>query len=348
MIGHTFAQDMDASALHAELLRKGIRVDTDGSNLIIDAPRNSMPPELVEEVRQRKSEIIRIIKAQEASWIVPIRPNGDRPPLFCIHGFAGSVFFYRHVSRHLHPSQPVYGLQSGILDGKPVKERTVEEVAAHYLAEVCAIEPKGPYLLVAHCAGGYIAFEMAQQLVKQGKSVAFLGLLDVIPPTVRPDYSRHFSFRTRLERVNADGGLLAVLRWAPSAVWSGIYRRVYPRRKSRFDKVVGDICARFDLQVPTWARENYSKRTYEDMIMRYNPQVYNGKVTLVRGLETQEMDLGADLGWRDIAMAGVDEYEVPFSHVDMVTDVDTGAPHLAAFLEERLAGIRRPADQLAS
>jgi thioesterase domain-containing protein len=52
------------------------------------------------------------------------------------------------------------------------------------------VQPAGPYGLAGYCFGGVVAFEMAQQLARQGEPVAVLALLDLTPadfPTlVRP------------------------------------------------------------------------------------------------------------------------------------------------------------------
>jgi len=49
------------------------------------------------------------------SWssLVPIQPNGDKPPLFCIHGAGGNVLNYHKLSHHLGSNQPLYGLGVG-------------------------------------------------------------------------------------------------------------------------------------------------------------------------------------------------------------------------------------------
>jgi thioesterase domain-containing protein len=55
----------------------------------------------------------------------------------------------------------------------------VEDLAAAYLEEIRTIQPSGPYVLGGHCFGGLVAFEMSQQLLRQGESVALLAIMDV-------------------------------------------------------------------------------------------------------------------------------------------------------------------------
>ena len=50
------------------------------------------------------------------SAIVPLRINGSKPPLFCLHAGGGHVFFYRKLAEQLGNDQPVYALQNlGVL-----------------------------------------------------------------------------------------------------------------------------------------------------------------------------------------------------------------------------------------
>ena len=67
------------------------------------------------------------------SLIVPIQPNGDRPPLFLVHGAGGDVMWgYANLAQHLGTDQPVYGIQARATDA-PDKFATLEEMAADYI-----------------------------------------------------------------------------------------------------------------------------------------------------------------------------------------------------------------------
>jgi thioesterase domain-containing protein len=62
------------------------------------------------------------------------------------------------------------------------------ELAAHHLRTLRRWQPRGPYLLAGHSSGGRVAFEMAQQLERQGETVARLVILDTNAPD--PDQDR--------------------------------------------------------------------------------------------------------------------------------------------------------------
>ncbi|PZU94472.1 MAG: non-ribosomal peptide synthetase [Pseudanabaena sp.] len=114
------------------------------------------------------------------SWhyLVPLKPNGTNPPFFCIHEGFGEVFVYRNLVKHLNANQPFYGLQAQGLDGKHPPLNRIEQMAANYLKEIRGLQPEGPYYLGGFCAGGVVAYEMAQQLHAQGQEVALLALMD--------------------------------------------------------------------------------------------------------------------------------------------------------------------------
>jgi thioesterase domain-containing protein len=51
-------------------------------------------------------------------------------------------------------------------------------MATSYLKEIRSLQPEGPYYLGGFCAGGVVAYEIAQQLYNQGEEVALLALMD--------------------------------------------------------------------------------------------------------------------------------------------------------------------------
>jgi len=115
------------------------------------------------------------------SSLVPLQPQGSKPPLFLIHGWGGSVLELLALARLLPPDQPCYGIQAVGLDGRAARHTTVEEMAAHYVTEIVSFQPRGQIYLGAYCMGGVIAFETARQLQQQGRRVALLALVDTYP-----------------------------------------------------------------------------------------------------------------------------------------------------------------------
>jgi amino acid adenylation domain-containing protein len=121
------------------------------------------------------------------SWspLVTVQPNGSKQPFFCIPGGGGNVLYLYELARHLGTDQPFYGLQSVGLDGQSKPYTRVEDMAARYIKEIQTVQPEGPYFLGGHSFGGPVAFEMSQQLQKQGHEVALLAILDTTAPLSR-------------------------------------------------------------------------------------------------------------------------------------------------------------------
>lgn len=135
-------------------------------------------------VQQQQSDKIAydIATAQDKSYsmgcLIPLKPEGQKTPLFLIHPIGGTVFWYIPMVKYFDPDRPLYAIQDPGIDNDSVPFENVEELAAFYIQVVQKIQPQGPYLLGGSSAGGNISVEMACQLKNKGESVAFVGLLD--------------------------------------------------------------------------------------------------------------------------------------------------------------------------
>ena len=110
--------------------------------------------------------------------LTPLREGGSQTPLFCFHGMGGHTAIFLALARELSPGRPVYGLQALGLDPGQQPHDRIETMAAFYLNELRALQPRGPYLLAGWSMGGLIALEAAQQLIAAGETVAMAALLD--------------------------------------------------------------------------------------------------------------------------------------------------------------------------
>ncbi|MBD8487635.1 amino acid adenylation domain-containing protein [Echinicola sp. CAU 1574] len=110
--------------------------------------------------------------------LTPIKPSGSLPPLYLIHGINANITNYFNLVDHVSPEQPLFGLQAKGLDGAEKPIFGIENIAAHYINEILEHNPKGPYLLGGYSFGGYVAYEMARQLINMNKEVSHLILFD--------------------------------------------------------------------------------------------------------------------------------------------------------------------------
>ncbi|MCA2206556.1 non-ribosomal peptide synthetase [Nocardia rosealba] len=110
--------------------------------------------------------------------LLPIRPGGDRPALFCVHSSSGMSWSYLGLAEQLRPGRPIYGLQAPDLSGREPSARSIEEFAHRYVREIRAVHPTGPYHLLGWSFGGLIAHAMAVELAAAGERVGVVALLD--------------------------------------------------------------------------------------------------------------------------------------------------------------------------
>jgi amino acid adenylation domain-containing protein len=113
--------------------------------------------------------------------VLPIRPSGDLPPLFCIHSGLGLSLPYLGLAEHLDPRRPVYGIQAPHIGTAVPLHTDLTELAAEYLGHIREVQPEGPYHLFGWSFGGLMAHELAVQLEAEGDEVAYLAAVDSFP-----------------------------------------------------------------------------------------------------------------------------------------------------------------------
>ncbi|WP_017326782.1 non-ribosomal peptide synthetase [Synechococcus sp. PCC 7336] len=113
---------------------------------------------------------------------VGMNTDGISQPLYwCLQGFRE----LKQLARYLGTDRPVYGMRSGH-HAMQYTDSNIAALATHYVREILAVQPKGPYLIGGNCQGGRIAFEIAQQLWQRGQAIALLALLEVPKPKQYP------------------------------------------------------------------------------------------------------------------------------------------------------------------
>ncbi|MFD1468693.1 amino acid adenylation domain-containing protein [Hymenobacter caeli] len=135
---------------------------------------------LFEHPTVEKIALMLAMDSKFITWdsLVPIKPQGNKTPLYIVHGAGLNVLIFNGLARNMQPDQPVYGLQAQGLNGVDEPFKTVEQMAAHYIAAILQKDPVGPYALAGYSFGGIIAFEMTKQLKALGKKVKVLIAFD--------------------------------------------------------------------------------------------------------------------------------------------------------------------------
>ncbi|MBD2040987.1 non-ribosomal peptide synthetase [Microcoleus sp. FACHB-672] len=248
--------------------------------------------------------------------LVPIQPNGSKTPLFCIHAIGGNVLSYQGVAAYLSKDQPVYGLQARGVDAQQTPHTRVEDMASDYIKEIRTVQPEGPYLLAGHSLGGIIAFEMAQQLVRGGHKVGLVAVFDTFSPLAfgkgTPPKSYQFDIhRLNLSRLNRKDKVLYItdrVYWKIEGFIQKIWKKVY--------KLTGRT-------LPDPLPEHFKKIEIANRVAatNYVPQIYPGRVTLLRAIERPTTKYYEPLlGWGEIAAAGVEVQEIPGHHKTIILE----------------------------
>jgi amino acid adenylation domain-containing protein len=113
--------------------------------------------------------------------LLPIRPTGSSPALFCMHPSGGFSWPYSRLIRHIPSDHPIYGLQARNLTEPDMLPETLEEMAADYMRLIREAQPVGPYNLLGWSFGGLVAYAIATQLQAAGQEVGLVALLDSYP-----------------------------------------------------------------------------------------------------------------------------------------------------------------------
>ncbi|WP_194792051.1 amino acid adenylation domain-containing protein [Pseudomonas sp. UFMG81] len=112
--------------------------------------------------------------------LVPLRQTGERQPLFLVHPMGGNILSYLRMLPHLPADQPFYALQASGVDAGSQPIPSVEAQAAFYIQAMRRVQPHGPYLIGGWSYGGFVAFEIANQLIQAGEQVSNVLVLDTM------------------------------------------------------------------------------------------------------------------------------------------------------------------------
>jgi len=247
--------------------------------------------------------------------LVPIQPEGNRPPFFCVHGVGSNTLNYRVFVSPLGMHQPLYGLQAKGLDGISEPLRSIEEMASHYIQEIRRIQPTGPYYLGGASFGGTVALEMAQQLQQQGEEIAFLVLFDTQGPTKL--IKQNFQRRTNRQKTIY---YLKSLLNTPLNQWSS---KLSGKFSYYSHNIRCQLCRVQKKTIPHHLRYVYLERINLAAWYRYQEKYYNGKITLFRAKDTNDKTYSPAHGWQGMA-TDLKIIEIPGKHSTFIEQPEVG------------------------
>ena len=288
-------------------------------------------------------QLTRLMSRQEwsAQWksLVAIQPAGSKPPFFCVHAHDGGVLFWRDLARHLGSDQPLYALQAQGLNGRQPPHNRIDEMAAHYIKEIRALQPEGPYFIGGHCIGGLIAFEMAQQLHTQGERVGLLALFDSYAPrknwSARSSMLHRYRYKAiRLFEMTVSLHVSNLLILEPKERLSYV--------KGKFNKALYKLYMGLgSAWVPAARHRQNILKAGSRASRNYDPKIYPGKIALFRATNLGGgIEHDPQMGWGRLAGGGLETHVIPGYHAHIVLEprVRVLAEKLTACLERGQAG----------
>ncbi len=267
---------------------------------------------------------------QTRAWspLLPIQPNGEKLPFFCIHGFGGGVIDYKSLADLLEPDRPFIGISALGRENGQSPHGTIEEMAAYYIEAMRVKQPAGPYHLGGYCYGGIVAYEMAHQLHGQGEEVALLAIFE----GYAIGYDEAWQ---QLLQPRAIGHFLTNFpHWLKASIEQGSLRN---RIGSLFEKsaaettvdkirdwnsaeaidAVQQLIDQDASQLPAAHRKLFV--THAQAINTYDPPAYEGKVDLFR-VKAMSALRATDptMGWGNLALGGVAVHKIDGAHFNIL------------------------------
>ena len=246
--------------------------------------------------------------------LVPIKPEGNKPPLYIVHGSGLTVLVFSNLAKGMDPDQPVYGLQARGLNGEEPFDK-MEDIAAYYVSEIINHNPDGPYCLAGYSFGGIVAFEMAKHLNAMGKTVKLLAIFD----TNADNSDYYLPTKTRINRKikrQFPKMLFVVKSFRSYPKQTLMYQYRYFRNKFRaLMEMTGMINKEQAEEEQLTVYANRIHQAHHKAFCNYRMAPYDGIVHLFRVKKRlYYVDDPEFLGWKPYALKGIKVHDIPGDH----------------------------------
>lgn len=273
------------------------------------------------------------------SPFLKIKDGTDFPPIVIAHGLSGTVQV-SELAQHIETQHPIFGVQAKGVDGREEPFDRVEDMADFYLSVLDDIQSQDPYVLIGYSFGGLVALEMAQRLLKSGKRVALLVMLDAFPhPRFMP-----LPWRVRLfgKRMLIHGEHMRQMSFVGAADYftKGIKRRLHLARPLGDSEGLPEM-SRLNLQEAALRRVN--EKAYH-AYANYQPRYYPAKINFVTTQDKTFFPGDPSSIWADLS-AELEVEVIPGNHLNIVT---TEFHALAAVLTRYIQSINPSSIEVAT
>ncbi len=204
-------------------------------------------------------------------------------------------------------------------------------MAAHYINEIRSVQPQGPYFLAGYCLGGIIAFEMAQQLLKENERVELLATFNSRSATYLNASSGNIDSKTGQRKPPLLSSIifgyagkfsdlkpkeklvypLKVIKIGSKITAHVLYKKTLNkvlRLNAKVTKLGFDYYLSRGRLLPRLLRNKYLLHTNGYMSRAYKTEVYPGKMLVFRSPQIYKDPY---LGWKEHVSGGIESYDVP-------------------------------------
>ncbi|WP_281337148.1 non-ribosomal peptide synthetase [Flavobacterium eburneipallidum] len=272
--------------------------------------------------------------------LVAIKPNGNKTPLFMVHGAGLNILNFANVINHFDADQPVYGFQGIGPNGYDNWFESIEAMAACYIDSMLKANPKGPYAVAGFSFGGVVAFEMARQLKEQGKTVSAIALLDTYVDSSY--YEATYERKKRARYLDRTYKRLNFLKQMLTS-WSMLKLR-FNSKKDHILKNHFGVNKNPLSEQELVAQEEFeiAAAMVDKIVDRYHLKPQDLEVDLFRSKDDPNFKLDPIyLGWKKAASRGINIHNIPGNHLNMVAPPNDKilAKEIQNLLDKRHANI---------
>jgi aspartate racemase len=281
-------------------------------------------------------KLAQIMRAEgfSAHWsvVVPIQEHGSKPPLFLVHGLLCNVLSFYRLRQYIAADQPLYGIQAYGMDSGRASFASIPDMAAFYIKEMRAVQPRGPYFLGGFSAGGLVTHEMARQLNEMGEHVQFLALFDSYVEAVGGYWFKSFySKRARKMVVLAlYSSIQTVKRRGVILVFKGKVRSMGVNLRIMLWLLMGKMLGKKSGEP---APQSLTPReAFTRAIRIHKPQPYSGSAVSFRSPTLDLLD--PTEGWERYITGKVQHQEIYGGHDDIFSE-----PHIAGLARQLMQAL---------
>jgi amino acid adenylation domain-containing protein len=268
--------------------------------------------------------------------LVKLQSNGNGAPLLVFHNAAGEVAELRALVDRLGSDRPIYGVQAPWRRGEPLMFDGIPDRVSHYVDEICAQVPAGPFVMLGYCHGGKLAYEAACQLQERGRDVPLVVLID--SRAQGPGQLQSSSSLREQLLVDLPRAVHFVRNWLREEYYPADreLRRAYKKkffsnlqrlRKNAPDRIdFSELVFETAFQLSDYSprlRRLYYRLASNNLksARQFDAKTFAGEMLLVRPAQKEHFGREPlDVGWDDVVQGPVKIVRTPVHHAFMVRE----------------------------